>query len=122
MKEELALDSDLIPRIASPFGGGLGRSGMLCGVVSGSLMALGILKGRDSAEERVETVLEDARAFVLKFEERFGTLQCRDLAGYDLSSSRQRKLFALNRVREKTCAGLLEWALEELDRHLPPSP
>jgi C_GCAxxG_C_C family probable redox protein len=122
LKEELALDSDIIPRIASPFGGGLGRSGMLCGVVSGTLMALGILKGRDSAEERVEPVLEEARAFVLKFEERFGTVECRDLAGYDLSSARQRKLFALNKVREKTCAGLLAWALDELDRHLPPSP
>ena len=85
-------------------------------------MALGILKGRDSAEERVEPVLEEARAFVLKFEERFGTVECRDLAGYDLSSARQRKLFALNKVREKTCAGLLAWALDELDRHLPPSP
>ena len=91
-------------------------------MVTGALMALGILKGRDSADERVEPVLEEARAFVLKFEERFNTLQCRDLTGYDLSRSRERKLFALNRVREKTCAGLLEWALGELDRHLPPSP
>jgi hypothetical protein len=81
-------------------------------------MALGMLKGRDSAEERVEAVLEEARAFMENFRERFGTAECRQLTGYDLSSARQRKLFALNRVKEKTCAGLLEWAAGELSRHL----
>jgi hypothetical protein len=81
-------------------------------------MALGMLKGRDSAEERVEPVLEEARAFMEKFRERFGTAECRQLTGCDLSSARQRKLFALNKVKEKTCAGLLEWASDELSRHL----
>jgi C_GCAxxG_C_C family probable redox protein len=119
LKEELALDSSLIPRIASPFGGGLGRSGGLCGVVSGSLMALGILKGRDTAEERVEPVLEETRSFLAGFRERFGTVECRELTGYDLSSSIQRKLFVIKGVREKTCAGLLEWAVAELEKHLP---
>ena len=82
-------------------------------------MALGMLKGRDSAEERVELVLEEARAFMENFRERFGTAECRQLTGYDLSSSRQRKLFFVGRVKEKTCAGLLEWAADELSRYLP---
>lgn len=81
-------------------------------------MALGMLKGRDSAEERVEAVLEEARAFMENFRERFGTAECRQLTGYDLSNSRQRKLFFVGRVKEKTCAGLLEWAADELSRHL----
>jgi hypothetical protein len=82
-------------------------------------MALGILKGRNTAEERVETVLEESRTFLEGFRERFGTLECRDLAGYDLSISTQRKLFAIKGVKEKTCAGLLEWAIDELEKHLP---
>jgi hypothetical protein len=81
-------------------------------------MALGILKGRDSAEERVEPALDEARAFMENFRERFGTAECRQLTGYDLSSARERKLFAIGRVREKTCAGLLGWAADELSRHL----
>jgi hypothetical protein len=81
-------------------------------------MALGILKGRDSAEERVEPVLDEAHAFMKDFRKRFGTAECRQLTGYDLSRAGQRKLFAIGRVKEKTCAGLLEWAAEELSRHL----
>ena len=82
-------------------------------------MALGLLKGRDSGEERVEPVLEEAGVFMEKFRQHFGTVQCRELTGYDLSLSRQRKLFALKKGREKTCAGILEWAADELSRHLP---
>jgi hypothetical protein len=82
-------------------------------------MALGILKGRDTAEERVESVLEETRSFLAGFRERFGTVECRELTGYDLAVTTERKLFVIKGVKEKTCAGLMQWAIDELEKHLP---
>lgn len=92
---------------------------MLCGVVSGSLMALGILMGRDSADDKIEPVYETTHRFVSAFKKRFGETDCRALTGLDLSIPEQRKLMASLKVKEKNCAGYLEWALEELAPHLP---
>ena len=39
------LDKDLSARLASPFGGGMGRMREVCGAVSGMLMVVGILYG-----------------------------------------------------------------------------
>ena len=92
---------------------------MLCGVVSGSLMALGILRGRDSSEEKVEAAFEAAADFVSKFRERFESVDCRALTGLDLSSMAQRKLMAVGKVKERRCRVYMEWALDELSAHLP---
>ena len=92
---------------------------MLCGVVTGSLMALGILRGRDSSEEKVEAAFEAAADFVSKFQRRFGSVDCQALTGLDLSISAQRKLMAVGKVKERRCRVYLEWALDELAAHLP---
>lgn len=92
---------------------------MLCGVVSGSLMALGILRGRDSSEEKVEAAFEAAADFVSKFQRRFESVDCRALTGLDLSSAVQRKMMTVGKVKEKRCRVYLEWAVDELAAHLP---
>jgi C_GCAxxG_C_C family probable redox protein len=92
---------------------------MLCGVVSGSLMTLGILRGRDSSEEKVEAAFEAAADFVSKFRRRFESVDCLALTGLDLSRVAQRKLMAVGKVKERRCRVYLEWALDELTAHLP---
>ena len=41
------MDKDLAARLASPFGGGMGRMREVCGAVSGMLMVAGVLYGYD---------------------------------------------------------------------------
>ena len=43
--EELGLDKETAARMASPFGGGMGRLREVCGTVSGMLLVLGLLRG-----------------------------------------------------------------------------
>ena len=43
--EEMGLPRDTVFRLASPFGGGMGRMREVCGAVSGMMMVLGILDG-----------------------------------------------------------------------------
>jgi C_GCAxxG_C_C family probable redox protein len=41
-KDALKIDSDLVPRIAPGFGGGISRCGYVCGAVSGAVMGFGL--------------------------------------------------------------------------------
>lgn len=69
-KDAFEIDSDLIPKVATGFGGGISRQGYVCGVVSGAVMGFGLKYGRDSPEElRAKTynrVVEFYRQFQKK--------------------------------------------------------
>jgi C_GCAxxG_C_C family probable redox protein len=86
--ESTGLPPETAFRVAAGFGGGVGRTGGLCGAISGAVMALGLLEPvsdpRDPAAkariyERVQTFLEE-------FGRVHGNLACRDLLGCDIST------------------------------------
>jgi len=52
LTEKFSQKTPFIPRIATGFGGGVGRSGSICGALSGAVMAVGLLRGCDKAEEK----------------------------------------------------------------------
>ena len=65
------------PRAASAFGGGIGRSKQeLCGALSGGLIALGLLQGRDTQDERWDAVAAAAAAARARFEADHGCTTC----------------------------------------------
>jgi C_GCAxxG_C_C family probable redox protein len=71
-------------RAASGFAGGLGGSGELCGALSGGLIAIGFVYGRDALEP-IETSgafansMERCAQLCDRFKEEFGGLNCRDV-------------------------------------------
>ncbi|MHB0876113.1 MAG: C-GCAxxG-C-C family protein [Anaerolineae bacterium] len=89
------LDPSLV-RLATGFGGGIGRCrDEVCGALSGGVMVLGLLYGRETPAEANARCIELAKVWREAFIERFGTSQCRPI--YD-------------RVRQPggpgTCAGV----------------
>jgi len=68
-------------RIATPFGGGLGRQQLVCGAVTGALMALGAEKGKGThdPETKKQEVYLLTRKFCEEFVKRHRSLNCRDL-------------------------------------------
>ena len=46
--EALGIRSDAVPKAASAFGGGMARQGNACGAITGSLIAIGLARGRES--------------------------------------------------------------------------
>ena len=50
MKRLGRASSDLVPRFATGFAGGLSRTKSLCGAIAGSVMTLGAAYGRDTKE------------------------------------------------------------------------
>ena len=79
----LPVDRTLLLRLASSFGGGMGRLREVCGSVSGMFMIAGLLYGYDGPEtgqikaEHYAGIQELAK----RFEEKHGTIICREMLG-----------------------------------------
>jgi C_GCAxxG_C_C family probable redox protein len=87
LSEPLGFDRALALKIASPFGGGIGRTGETCGAVSGALMALGYQLGFNKPDPQAkERVYALTREFMRRFEAQHGGLACKALLGIDLST------------------------------------
>jgi C_GCAxxG_C_C family probable redox protein len=86
--EQFGLDRDTALKLAAGFGGGMGRMAGTCGAVTGAFMILGLKYGAVSPEDMQakELTYEKVREFAARFSERNGSLECRELLGYDISS------------------------------------
>ncbi len=84
---EFGLDDDTALKIASGFGGGMGRMADTCGAVTGAFMVLGLKYGQASSDrEAKEGIYARIREFADRFQARNGSLVCRDLLGCDIST------------------------------------
>lgn len=83
--EELGLELDTALKIASSFGGGMGRLREVCGAVSGMFMAVGLAKGYKSNNDREEKKehYERIQYLAKEFEKMNGSIVCRELLGLD---------------------------------------
>ncbi len=83
---DFGLEAETAARVASAFGGGLARTGGVCGAVSGAFMTIGLARGssRPGDKEAKERSYEIAREFVRRFVERNGSIVCRDLIGCEI--------------------------------------
>ncbi len=66
----------------TPFGGGLGGHGEVCGAVVGGLAVIGLLFGRDKAGEDDMKMWAYSREFLKRFKKEIagGSILCRDIA------------------------------------------
>ena len=83
----LGVEDDVALKLASAFGGGIGRRGEVCGAVTGALMALGLAKGHaDNAEESKTATYAVVDEFLRRFGELHGTVVCRTLIGHSIGT------------------------------------
>jgi C_GCAxxG_C_C family probable redox protein len=101
--------SDLLPKIATGFCGGVSRTCGMCGAVSGGIMAISLFSGRTSANESILPTYEAVRQLLQRFAERFGSTNCQDLTGCDLGTDEGQNYFKTNNIRDK-CRQLTEEA------------
>ena len=68
---------DIPVSMASPFGSGM-TVGSTCGAITGTLMAVGALKGRNTSEEKNNSRIL-TKEVITKVKEKYGTLECIEL-------------------------------------------
>lgn len=71
--QNCGMDVDTAYHLGAFFGAGM-RRGEVCGCVSGALMVLGLKYGDENNRQNMES-----QHFMKAFEEKFGSLLCRDL-------------------------------------------
>jgi C_GCAxxG_C_C family probable redox protein len=101
--QELGIENEAIPRIASGFGGGIGGTGAVCGAVVGAVMAIGLKRGRDTASEDRFGTWHLVQEFRRRFEAEMGHICCHELTGTDLSTEEGQKQFWSSDVPIRVC-------------------
>ena len=107
---------ETIARIASGFGGGIGRTDNICGAVSGAVMVLGLkFGGRNASDTDAKTKAGImANEFIQEYNRRYGAVSCTGLLGYNMSVPGEREkalandAFAKCRDIVRNAGGLLE--------------
>ena len=87
--DDLGLDSQTALKITSGFGGGMGRMGEVCGAVTGAFMVLGYHDWQASTVSMDEKnkVSTRVRDFAKRFQQKHGSIVCRDLMGCDIGQA-----------------------------------
>jgi C_GCAxxG_C_C family probable redox protein len=120
LSEKFSTETPLIPRIATGFGGGIGRSGNVCGALSGAIMAIGLRIGCDKAEEKEKryTAYNTALQMIKEFEKEFGSINCKTLTQCDLSTQEGREKFNEQNTRKEICPKFVGWCADYITKRL----
>ena len=115
------IDPEMLAKISSSFGGGMGRLREVCGAVSGSFMALGCIEGySDPKESEGKKLLYSKLQAVAKtFKEENGSIICRELLeGVGHTDGSVPEARSTEYYKKRPCAELVYCAAEILENHL----
>ena len=100
LAESQGIHSDLIPRIASGLCSGTARTGGMCGAVSGAILGINLVAGRNLPTESIEPSYALAQKMISLFESEYGSVNCRQLLGCDLATEAGQRHFMENNLME----------------------
>ena len=117
--ETLSLEKTTALKIAGGFGGGM-RKGEVCGAVTGAVMVLGLKYGhcREGDVETKQKAYALTVDFMDKFTQRYQTVLCRTILGYDISRAEEHKKAAADGVFTTICPRAIGDAVEILETML----
>lgn len=81
------IQSPLIPRIATGLCSGMARTSGPCGALTGGILALSLIHGRDEKGQSVERNYAAVQELMELFKVEHGSIHCRDLLGCDLGTT-----------------------------------
>ena len=118
-KEYLGIKDSILPKLATGFGGGIGRKGSLCGAFTGSIMAIGMKMGRTDPNDKegAAKVYSKCREFWSQFEKEFGSNLCYDIIGVHLDNEEERQKWLASGGTEK-CSKVVEKTAQMLCEHM----
>lgn len=92
------ISEEVASKIAQPFGGGMGHSGLVCGAISGGLLAIGLARGSaDDDALKKHLCYHFSQTLISRFEALHGNTLCPRLLGYDLNNPiEKQRVYELN--------------------------
>ncbi|MFX1566117.1 MAG: C-GCAxxG-C-C family protein [Promethearchaeota archaeon] len=110
LSKALNVRSNLIPRIATGFGAGIGRHGEICGALSGAILGLGLQLGRNHPSETPEgeSPYEYSHTMVNLFIAQFGHIRCKDILELDISCEEGLQKYREGKFWENKCQDIIQ--------------
>ena len=116
LKGAYRLDDPMDAAAAMALNGGVAYSGGACGAITGAALAVGMLAERRIDDHRVAKVV--ARRQVARLIEEFraehGSIDCRDLIGFDLRAPGQHEAFIAGGTWREKCMRQVEFAVTRM--------
>ncbi|MFA6909977.1 MAG: C-GCAxxG-C-C family protein [Candidatus Cloacimonadaceae bacterium] len=110
----LGLDEKTALKIASTFGGGMHR-GATCGALTGAMMALGLAAGfSEYSPEAKDEIGGLTRELVLRWQDQFGELDCRDILQIDPCDPEQKQAAREAGILAERCPNCVNGAVQIL--------
>ncbi|APF26754.1 C_GCAxxG_C_C family protein [Clostridium sporogenes] len=106
--KDLGIDEIIAKKISACFGGGM-FCGSTCGAVTGALMAIGLKYGHSIPdtphikEQNIDKLME----FREKFLEKYDSVICKNILGYDLTNSEDMKKIQEEQLLATFCPKLV---------------
>lgn len=105
------------PRMATPFGGGVSRNGLICGAVTGGILAIGLRLGRDDEGRPRDPSYEETDGLLRSFSEKFGAHDCRTLTGIDFKDPEGSRRYR-DDIHRNRCVHFVRFVAEYLTDRL----
>lgn len=120
LQEHFSLPDPTDSSTAMAINGGVAYSGATCGAISGAAMAVGRLAEQRIADHREakRTARRIVQRLMVDFEAEYGSVNCRDLCGYDLLKDHD--AFLESGIWRDLCMRQIEYSVGRLGRLADP--
>ncbi len=117
---DFGLDRNLALKMATGFGGGMGRSGRTCGAVTGAIMVLGLKYGRSEIDDvdSKDKTYKLVREYIDKFTRINGSIACNKLLDCDINTAEGMEKAYNNNLFKTICPGFVKSSAEILEEIL----
>ncbi|MCQ2792630.1 MAG: C-GCAxxG-C-C family protein [Bacilli bacterium] len=115
----IKLKKDDLLKLASPFGGGIGRLREVCGALSGALIVLGYLKGNPTTDlKKKEELYQTIQKIAAEFKKENGAIVCRELLHLRCASSPKPSKRNEKYYHARPCLKMVNSATRILEKYL----
>lgn len=100
MAESKGIKSDLIPKIATGFCGGISYTDGICGAITGGVLAINMIYGRNQISDPRENNVSKVQQLTKSFNDKFKSTHCYKLTGCDLGTDEGQEKYNINECYE----------------------
>jgi len=116
LKGAYGLDDPMDAAAAMALNGGVAYSGGACGAITGAALAVGMLAERRIDDHRVAKAVarRQVAGLIEEFQAEHGSIDCRDLIGFDLRAPGQHEAFVAGGTWREKCMRQVEFAVTRM--------
>ena len=100
MSESKGIKSNLIPKIATGFCGGVSHTDGICGAISGGILSISMIDGRSKISDPRENIESKVQKLFSEFDKKFCSTHCYKLTGCDLGTDKGQEKYNINECYE----------------------